>query len=87
MPQTANPRAGVAAGSGETYAEVAHEAIFRRWDKLREWIAAEARIPGLAQWARNGAPHMAGNAGGREKRHAADGRGADAGAKLARQAQ
>jgi formylglycine-generating enzyme required for sulfatase activity len=27
--------------SGETYAEVAHEAIFRRWDKLRHWIAAE----------------------------------------------
>ena len=26
---------------GETYAEVAHEAIFRRWDKLRDWIAAE----------------------------------------------
>jgi Sulfatase-modifying factor enzyme 1 len=26
---------------GDTYAEVAHEAIFRRWDKLREWIAAE----------------------------------------------
>jgi hypothetical protein len=26
---------------GETYAEVAHEAIFRRWDKLREWIASE----------------------------------------------
>ncbi|MGA8699661.1 MAG: SUMF1/EgtB/PvdO family nonheme iron enzyme [Xanthobacteraceae bacterium] len=26
---------------GETYAEVAHEAIFRRWDKLREWMAAE----------------------------------------------
>jgi formylglycine-generating enzyme required for sulfatase activity len=26
---------------GETYAEVAHEAIFRRWDKLRAWIAAE----------------------------------------------
>jgi hypothetical protein len=25
-------------GSGETYAEVAHEALFRRWDKLREWI-------------------------------------------------
>ena len=23
---------------GTTYAEVAHEAIFRRWDKLREWI-------------------------------------------------
>jgi formylglycine-generating enzyme required for sulfatase activity len=27
--------------SGETYAEIAHEAIFRRWDKLRDWIAAE----------------------------------------------
>jgi formylglycine-generating enzyme required for sulfatase activity len=26
---------------GESYAEVAHEAIFRRWDKLKEWIAAE----------------------------------------------
>ena len=27
--------------SGDTYAEVAHEAIFRRWHKLRDWIAAE----------------------------------------------
>jgi formylglycine-generating enzyme required for sulfatase activity len=27
--------------SGETYAEVAHEAVFRRWQKLRDWIAAE----------------------------------------------
>jgi hypothetical protein len=27
--------------AGDTYAEVAHEAVFRRWDKLREWIAAE----------------------------------------------
>ena len=27
--------------AGETYAEVAHEAIFRRWDKLRQWIAEE----------------------------------------------
>jgi hypothetical protein len=26
---------------GETYAEVAHETIFRRWGKLRDWIAAE----------------------------------------------
>src|SRR6516164_3484500 len=26
---------------GETYAEVAHEAVFRRWDKLRQWIDAE----------------------------------------------
>jgi formylglycine-generating enzyme required for sulfatase activity len=30
-----------ASETGETYAEVAHEAIFRRWDKLGEWIAAE----------------------------------------------
>ncbi len=27
--------------AGEPYAEVAHEAIFRRWGKLKEWIAAE----------------------------------------------
>jgi tetratricopeptide (TPR) repeat protein len=26
---------------GETYAEVAHEAIFRRWDKLRGWIDSQ----------------------------------------------
>jgi formylglycine-generating enzyme required for sulfatase activity len=26
---------------GETYAEVAHEAIFRRWETLHNWIAAE----------------------------------------------
>jgi formylglycine-generating enzyme required for sulfatase activity len=26
---------------GETYVEVAGEAIFRRWERLREWIAAE----------------------------------------------
>lgn len=26
---------------GETYAEVAHETIFRRWSKLRDWIATE----------------------------------------------
>lgn len=26
---------------GEIYAEVAHEAVFRRWEKLRDWIAAE----------------------------------------------
>jgi hypothetical protein len=29
------------AEGGETYAEVAHEAIFRRWYKLRDWITAE----------------------------------------------
>jgi formylglycine-generating enzyme required for sulfatase activity len=26
---------------GGAYAEVAHEAIFRRWDRLRDWIAVE----------------------------------------------
>jgi hypothetical protein len=26
---------------GETYAEIAHEAIFRRWEKVRAWIAVE----------------------------------------------
>jgi formylglycine-generating enzyme required for sulfatase activity len=31
----------VTAESGEIYAEVAHESIFRRWNKLRDWIAAE----------------------------------------------
>jgi formylglycine-generating enzyme required for sulfatase activity len=31
----------VTPAAGETHAEVAHEAIFRRWNKLREWIAAE----------------------------------------------
>jgi WD40 repeat protein len=31
----------VAPEGGETYAEVAHEAIFRRWQQLREWMAAE----------------------------------------------
>jgi formylglycine-generating enzyme required for sulfatase activity len=29
------------AEGSETYAEVAHEAVFRRWQKLRDWIAAE----------------------------------------------
>ena len=32
---TATPR------GGETYVEVAHEMIFRRWRKLRDWITAE----------------------------------------------
>jgi Novel STAND NTPase 1 len=27
--------------AGETYAEVAHESVFRRWQKLRDWIATE----------------------------------------------
>jgi formylglycine-generating enzyme required for sulfatase activity len=37
--------------NGEPYAEVAHETIFRRWERLRDWIAAErdflAWRPGL----------------------------------------
>jgi formylglycine-generating enzyme required for sulfatase activity len=33
--------AGFGSMTDQTYAEVAHEAIFRRWDKLRQWIAAE----------------------------------------------
>jgi hypothetical protein len=31
----------VTSEDGETYTEVAHEAIFRRWEKLRGWLAAE----------------------------------------------
>ena len=31
----------VTSESGETHAEVAHETIFGRWEKLREWVAAE----------------------------------------------
>lgn len=27
--------------AGDIYAEVVHEAIFRRWENLRDWIAAE----------------------------------------------
>ena len=30
--------------AGETYAEVAHEAIFRRWDKLRESMPLNANF-------------------------------------------
>jgi hypothetical protein len=30
-----------ASEAGDIHAEVAHEAIFRRWKKLRDWIAAE----------------------------------------------
>jgi formylglycine-generating enzyme required for sulfatase activity/DNA-binding winged helix-turn-helix (wHTH) protein len=31
---------------GEPYAEVAHEAIFKRWDKLQVWIASEREFLG-----------------------------------------
>ena len=60
---------------GETYAEVAHEAIFRRWDKLRDWIAAEREFlawrSGLeaARRAWQATPDSI------EARRAADGRG------------
>jgi formylglycine-generating enzyme required for sulfatase activity len=40
-PQPGKRDSNATPASSETYAEVAHEAIFRRWDKLREWIAAE----------------------------------------------
>jgi formylglycine-generating enzyme required for sulfatase activity len=33
--------ATVTTEAGETYAEMAHETIFKRWDKLTEWTAAE----------------------------------------------
>ena len=72
---------------GETYAEVAHEAIFRRWDKLREWIAARAGIPGLEKRARSRAPGMASKLRQLEERRTAHGLGAGAGAKLAGQAR
>ena len=42
-----------------------------------------ARVSRLENWARSGSPRLAGNAGRFEERRAADGRGPDAGAKLA----
>jgi len=41
VPHSASTETRGVATAGPTYAEVAHEAIFRRWDKLREWIVAE----------------------------------------------
>jgi hypothetical protein len=40
-PQSGSTETRAATTAGQTYAEVAHEAIFRRWDELRAWIAAE----------------------------------------------
>ena len=59
---------------GETYAEVAHEAIFRRWGKLRDWIAAEREF--LAWKTGLEAARRAWQATRRqfEERRAADGR-------------
>ena len=72
--------------AGKTYAEVAHEAIFRRWAKLREWIAARARVLKLARRPGDGPPRLGEDAGSGQERCAADGLRADAGAELARQA-
>ena len=44
--------------AGETYAEVAHEAIFQRWMKLKEWIAAEREFLALAQRSGGGPPRL-----------------------------
>ena len=48
---------------GEALAEVAHETIFRRWDKLREWIAGEREFlawrSGLESRAAPGRPPRA----------------------------
>src|SRR6185437_4109392 len=30
--------------AGETYADVAHETIFKRWGKLKEWMAKESEF-------------------------------------------
>jgi formylglycine-generating enzyme required for sulfatase activity len=35
-----------ASEGNETYAEIAHEAIFRRWDRLRAWITQEREFLG-----------------------------------------
>ena len=40
-PQMAKPDSNSSPASRGAYAEVAHEAIFWRWDKLRAWIAQE----------------------------------------------
>jgi formylglycine-generating enzyme required for sulfatase activity len=40
-PRISGLQVGIGAPAEEAYAEVAHEAIFRRWAKLRGWIAAE----------------------------------------------
>jgi formylglycine-generating enzyme required for sulfatase activity len=41
MVTATDPAARIPPRDDQTYAEVAHEAIFRRWDKLHSWIAAE----------------------------------------------
>jgi formylglycine-generating enzyme required for sulfatase activity len=41
MPRAAATELKGTPAAGEPYAEVAHEAIFLRWGRLRDWIAAE----------------------------------------------
>jgi hypothetical protein len=38
---TTNSASKVEPSAGEGYAEVAHEVIFRRWEKLRQWVTNE----------------------------------------------
>jgi hypothetical protein len=66
----------------ETHTEVAHEAIFRRSDRLRDWIASERRVPCLEEPTRIAASLLGTGAGGFEERRVAHGPRASAGAKL-----
>ena len=72
---------------GETYAEVAHEAIFRRWDKLRDWIAAEREFLAWRTGLEAARRAWQATLGQFKERRAADGRGPDTGPKLACKAQ
>ena len=71
---------------GETYAEVAHEAIFRRWDKLRDWIAAEREFLAWRTGLEAARRTWQATPDSSKERRAADGRGPDTGPKLARKA-
>ena len=73
--------------NGETYAEVAQEAIFRRWRKLHDWIAAEREFLSWKTVLESSSQGLARNFRQFERRRAADGRGAGAGPELAWKAQ
>ena len=66
--------------AGETYAEVAHEAIFRRWDKLREWIAGEREFLAWRSGLEAARRAWENDGGSGQGRRAAHGLRADAGA-------
>ena len=68
--------------TGQTYAEVAHEAIFRRWDKLREWIDGEREFLIWRTGLERAPQPLAGDTGRIEAGRAAHGRRAHPGAKL-----